>query len=114
MEHPDIKATVNKRKAELAEFEVKAQQAASKQGEVDGMRRDLERLRKRRDYFASLGDEPLRVPYRLVVPPHGELTMRPLETAMSGNELAAAQQQNLDHLESEIARAEREIKELLS
>lgn len=112
----DIKARVKELEEQRRELEERAQRAGVRQSELEGMRRDRDRLEKRAAYFAGFGDERVSVPYRMLVPVADravELDMEPLKTKESGSQLAAKVRVSLRHLRAEITRVEAEVQALL-
>jgi hypothetical protein len=87
---------------------------SQKAQEVGDLRKDLARWSQRHATFKALGDRHLEVPQKSPYPGYGVIEWEPLRSKHTGSELAAGVRGNIDHLQSEIARREQQIKELLA
>lgn len=109
-----LKDSISKRNAEAVEFKAATEKAATLNNELTSLREDLARVQKRRDQFAAIGAghvekalESYEERYR------SEIVWEPLRSKLTGAELAAGVDREIDTLQGEISKREKEITRLL-
>ena len=106
--------SISKRNAEAAAFKAATEKAATLNNELASLRRDLAQTQKRRDQFAAIGAGHVEKPMRSYEALYQtEIVWEPVRSKLTGDELAAEVDRELDTLHSAISRREQEISRLL-
>jgi hypothetical protein len=107
--------TIDERRAELAELEARAEQAAGLERTISSLRRDLERFEARRDRFKALGNGHVTLETESFDQRYGcSIVFVTGHSKLSGRELAAQAEENAAALRREIKSLEAEVGRLLS
>jgi len=102
------------RRAAAREAEANDEKAQALDSLLVDLRADVARLERRAAMFAELGDRHVEIPRRTFDERYRHtITWEPIMSVLSGLELAKEVEGNLPHLRAEIAKTEREIKQLL-
>lgn len=110
----EVQDALQGRRQEAARIEAQAVEAARLEKELTDQRKDLQRFEKRRDAFAALGNRHVELPYTANIAGFGTVAMQPALSVLTGAELAAGVQVNIDSLKAAIAAREDAIQDLLA
>ena len=112
-----MREKLSTRRAELqAEFE-RLPELERLQAQIDAGRVEVERFKRRRDWFAEWGSRKVEIsqpPGQIpALGTHVVVEMEPRRSRLTGKELAAKEQRQIDEQEASIRALEAEIKRLL-
>ena len=111
----DVRATIEARLRDLQELATNAEKAAALTATVASMRQDVARLEKQHAKFMALGDGHVEVPAESFDARYGcVIAWQPIRSLLTGKQLAAQVEKNLEHLRAEIIKADDEIDRLLA
>jgi chromosome segregation ATPase len=104
---------IKEHRERLAQLEENYAKAEQGQQVIRDLRSDLARLEARRDGFKAHGKNRIEVPDEAHLPGLPPIELEPRQSRLTGNELAAGVQVEIDHLEREIKRHEVQVASLL-
>jgi hypothetical protein len=106
-------ATIEERRAALAQFELDTKRVEEIEGQIGDHRRDIARQETKAEAFRAFGSKPVPVPIPEVeVPGLGMLELAPWRSARTGAELAADVESQIAHLRDTIELLELEAASL--
>jgi len=108
----NLNASIAEREQQAEQTRRDAERARVIDAELHDLRRNIASLEARRDGYLTAGDEPPRFPWVHVVA-GVEYRMRPMETLLTGTELAEQIEGDIIYLKAEITRREQELAALL-
>jgi len=110
----EVKSLLTTRRAELQEqIEVVIPKVEELQNRIESIRETIARLQDRRDKLAAWGSKKVEIPNRPGGLPefglHFSFELEPLKSRLTGKELAAQVQQEINEYDEQIRQLEREV-----
>jgi hypothetical protein len=104
---------IQEQRAKLARLEQAYEMVDQIQQMISGLRDDVARCERRRDAFRAHGKRRIEIPDQASLPGLPPIELEPRRSRLTGAELAAGVQAEIDNLQREIKRHEAEAAALL-